>query len=103
MSAGSFSPSRRQFIFKTVGTFVAANTSIYLIGSAFKNLDGSLVAGAKYCCMGRRPTSPPCYGDGIFRIVERDSTVITTAQCNSLAQDVYGTACVQSNVNPSCP
>lgn len=42
--------SRRNFLLssgKSLATFAAANVGVYVIGSAFKNLDGSLVAGAK--------------------------------------------------------
>lgn len=43
--------TRRQFLFtfSTLSVAMAAQVSIYAIGSAFKNLDGSLVAGAKNC------------------------------------------------------
>ena len=43
--------ARRQFLFqggKLLMQSIAANSGIYLIGSAFKDLDGSFVAGAKY-------------------------------------------------------
>jgi hypothetical protein len=42
--------SRRQFLSKLTSaalTVATANTAIYVVGSAFKNLDGDLVAGAK--------------------------------------------------------
>ena len=42
--------SRRNFLFqggKSLAAFAAANVGVYVIGSAFKSLDGSLVAGAK--------------------------------------------------------
>ena len=43
--------SRRNFIFKqglqAVGLLGSATVGIYAVGSAFKSLDGSLVAGAK--------------------------------------------------------
>jgi hypothetical protein len=42
--------SRRKFIlngFKAAGILATANVGVYAIGSAFKELDGSMVAGAK--------------------------------------------------------
>lgn len=42
--------SRRSFLTKlgaSAGSLMMANVGVYVIGSAFKNLDGSLVAGAK--------------------------------------------------------
>lgn len=42
--------SRRAFLkkgFNLAVTMVAANAAVYVVGSAFKELDGSLVAGAK--------------------------------------------------------
>ncbi len=42
--------SRRNFLSrggKSLALLAAANVGVYVIGSAFKNLDGSLVAGAK--------------------------------------------------------
>lgn len=42
--------SRREFFFAASEAsfkFALANTAIYAVGSAFKNLDGNLVAGAK--------------------------------------------------------
>lgn len=43
--------TRRDFLKKAIklqGQFVAANVSVYIVGSAFKSLGGSLVAGAKW-------------------------------------------------------
>ena len=51
--------NRRTFakgIFTTSATFMMANLSIYAVGSVFKNLDGSLVAGAKHVVC-----DPPVY------------------------------------------
>jgi hypothetical protein len=48
--------SRRNFLLsttKSLATLAVANTGVYIIGSAFKSLDGSMVAGAKTCT---------CYG-----------------------------------------
>ena len=46
--------SRRSFLFKSGGpiisTLALANTTIYVVGSAFKSLDGQLTAGAKGPC-----------------------------------------------------
>ncbi|MFZ3229533.1 MAG: hypothetical protein WA160_04960 [Pseudobdellovibrio sp.] len=44
--------SRRTFLFqsgKSLALLTAANVGVYTIGSAFKKLDGNLVAGAKMC------------------------------------------------------
>lgn len=44
--------SRRNFLFlgaKSLAAFAAANVGVYAIGVAVKELDGSLVAGAKTC------------------------------------------------------
>lgn len=41
---------RRSFLFnsaKAAGLLMLANTGVYAVGSAFKKLDGSMVAGAK--------------------------------------------------------
>jgi hypothetical protein len=42
--------SRRNFLLgmtRSLATLAVANTGVYVIGSAFKSLDGSIVAGAK--------------------------------------------------------
>jgi len=53
--------NRRSFFFKSSGsviaTFAVANASIYTIGSAFRALDGSFVAGAKGACYQHTMTS----------------------------------------------
>ncbi|MBC7466972.1 MAG: hypothetical protein H7256_13370 [Bdellovibrio sp.] len=44
------SNGRRSFLFnsaKAAGLLMLANTGVYTLGSAFKRLDGSMVAGAK--------------------------------------------------------
>lgn len=44
--------NRRKFLSRSIESLTAlavANTAVYAIGSAFKSLDGSLVAGAKSC------------------------------------------------------
>jgi hypothetical protein len=44
--------TRRNFLFgatKSLATLAVASAGVYAIGSAFKSLDGSMVAGAKYC------------------------------------------------------
>ena len=46
--------TRRTFLLQsgtTLATFAAANVGVYIVGSAFKDLDGSMVAGAK-CVIG---------------------------------------------------
>jgi hypothetical protein len=44
--------TRRDFLLKGASffaKFAVANAGLYVVGSAFKSLDGSLVAGAKEC------------------------------------------------------
>ena len=46
------SSTRRELLKKALSlsaTMAVANTGVYMIGAAFKELDGSLVAGAKTC------------------------------------------------------
>lgn len=54
--------SRRNFLFqggKSLALLASANVGVYVIGSAFKELDGSLVAGAK--CDGSHFAGEMCY------------------------------------------
>jgi hypothetical protein len=50
--------TRRSFLFgvsKSLASLAVASAGVYVVGSAFKSLDGSLVAGAKTCaCTCRR-------------------------------------------------
>ena len=100
--------SRRKFLFNLsqgAGTFLAANATVYLVGSAFKRLDGSLVAGAKYCCMGAVKSSVLCGGNGVYAQIDRLPTSITSADCKQETSDYYGVVpgCVSSYVDSSCP
>jgi len=55
--------SRRQFLFNLSTATVqlaAANMAVYVVGSAFKNLDGSLVAGAKVVCPAQTGPAVSC-------------------------------------------
>lgn len=57
---------RRQFLTKFIRLGFAtgvANTSIYIVGSAFKSLDGNLTAGAKTWSRSYQTDSPFANGD----------------------------------------
>jgi hypothetical protein len=58
--------TRRNFLLsttKSLATLAVANTGVYIIGSAFKSLDGSIVAGAKTCtCYGSMSATCGYYG-----------------------------------------
>jgi len=76
--------SRRKFLFnsgKSLAALAAANVGVYAVGSVFKKLDGSLVAGAKsYSCV----CNPDCSG-GFFSC--------SGASTTSSATDVTGNVC----------
>lgn len=62
------SSTRRELLKKALSlsaTMAIANTGVYMIGAAFKELDGSLVAGAK--CYTPRPGGPGGPGCSGFR------------------------------------
>ena len=90
--------SRRNFLFqggKSLGLLASANVGVYVIGSAFRELDGGLVAGAKTCSYEQATPS----GGGPMCIVGCDTmTVVTGATCvggpaPTDCCDAYSTPC----------
>jgi hypothetical protein len=84
------SPQRRNFLVqgsRSLAMLVSANIGVYIVGSVFKDLDGSMVAGAKctppgldgnYCGVGA--CSP---GGSYPGTLYCDGTVYQCAQCGS--------------------
>lgn len=63
--------NRRKFLLsaaKAASLFAVANTSVYVVGSAFKNLDGSMVAGAKLWMQTQGDTGQGLLGCSPFKM-----------------------------------
>jgi hypothetical protein len=97
--------SRRNFLFgvsKSLASLAVASAGVYVVGSAFKSLDGSLVAGAKTCtCTCRKKVM--C-GAPLESMFDEVCTIETTAPvcsslngvCTSGYNTMYGPYWVQS-------
>lgn len=94
-SSDIVNPKRRELLSMVLSfsaTMAIANTGIYLIGTAFKELDGSLVAGAKACTPASRVNSCPigfhncglgwvCDGSTGTWLDQRDCSIANTNPC----------------------
>jgi hypothetical protein len=89
--ANSF--TRRNFLFgatKSLAKLAVASAGVYAIGSAFKSLDGSMVAGAKFCTCNCRQSSM-CGGPNSMFDELCDVNEPWVTHCPSLNGTCWGT------------
>ena len=88
--------SRRRFLSKSIGmlgSMAIANAGIYAIGSAFKELDGSLVAGAKCNNYTRTYGSLAACSSGCPNYCSNQGNGCSMNVCDTQAAPVYYCEC----------
>jgi hypothetical protein len=94
--------TRRSFLFgvsKSLASLAVASAGVYVVGSAFKSLDGSLVAGAKTCgCTCQQSTMCGAGADWSFEfcVIEAADCSMPPGNCTSGYDMNFGQYWVQS-------